>query len=316
MFRLTFLIPILLSPFVSFGQGLELEHANWNDFKLKEQVSELTEHTIQLSLVGEELNRLDTIQTTRYAFYRNGILARKSDITHDGSFSGYPVYVFDSLGYLTAYSHHTEANLEKYILEFDGAHLVARYSQHYGFLMGAGKNVYAYDEAGRLIRQRLYEDSATIIKEQLFTYYPKGQLKSIENSCCSTEEKGIVDGIFYFYDSKERLIREESQYSDSSKTYIHHYAYDENNQQILDSCSFTYYDHGEWLNGSYSDHYQFDKNGFVIDHFFNSPDQDFQNHWSYEYKLDKKGNWIERKRYLNSVPFSITCRSIQYFESN
>ena len=42
------------------------------------------------------------------------------------------------------------------------------------------------------------------------------------------------------------------------------------------------------------------------------PGENYRNRYSYTYRYDKKGNWVQRIEYLNDKPAYIVTREIQY----
>lgn len=186
------------------------------------------------------------------------------------------------LGYIVVESYDgTEKQLERIVHSAD-------IEVHTGKLMNFSQKQYpAYDATGRLSEIRAYEGGDELSFLLKFTYDTKGRL--IERLQYNGSKKTLSDRFTYSYDDAKKEVELTKVFDTGASRLIDKYTYQYNdkNQWVKQII----YDKESRVKDSIS--YEYSKEGLLIKEIPCCKDDYF---YTYDYKFDAKGNWIERIR--------------------
>ncbi len=140
------------------------------------------------------------------------------------------------------------------------------------------KCIFKYNEAGKVIEKYNYYSDGTLDDKMIYKY--KNQDKEVEINC---------------YNSIDSVI---------SRTVS---KYDENGKEI----ESNFYNPGGntiWLTSSN----KYNADGLLVENIYFEIERK-KSVSKYIYKFDKKGNWIEKSKYVDNKPSQITVREIEYY---
>jgi len=186
-------------------------------------------------------------------------------------------YEFDLAGNMIRETSYDEDNniSSDFQNEFDkNNHLITRYDS-----ISENRWKLKYDSKGRLRSNVKYDSSGRISNIIRFEY--AGNLLSQE---IGRDESSSGWKLLYEYDSLNRLVKETKQYGNGRLAGITYYEYDENSRVKIEK---NYDENG---NFSYSKEIKYNDNGDEISSKMTGENERVA---EWEYKYDKKGNWIK-----------------------
>lgn len=173
-----------------------------------------------------------------------------------------------------------------------------------GTLLHAGRFDYAYDDAGKVLKERMLNSKGSGNERTEYMYDRKSNLigKNRFNSHDSLES-----GSLYIYDSKNKLVEQREIESDSSVSWKITYSLDSTGR-ISDE---TWFKKGEKFYIRYA--YEYDSHGNISSLNWLNENGKILTHWTSVYLYDINGNWIQKTQYKNSKAWSVAERIIEYF---
>jgi YD repeat-containing protein len=166
-----------------------------------------------------------------------------------------------------------------------------------------------YDAAGKIVQFSITDDYDSPI-EYTPEYNEQGDL--IKETCMHEEGFGSVTE--YGYDAEGHVIMKKSY-----DCYAEDFVFDEGCYTFCEDSLHYTYDEGNRVksidevitqDGSEQWHSDCDSLGSVISHRL--VDFDYCQTYSFKYKLDERGNWIERESISSDGSTNITMREIIY----
>jgi len=222
-----------------------------------------------------------------------GFLTQESHYSIWGNLTTRIVYAYDSYGNMTSKKEYDgNGDLGDYVIitykySKDGAIEYKQEKQHDN-LVGNNVYTYYYDVEGRIIRERHDWDNSTI-RNYYHSYDDSNRL--VESLDKYTDETTIIGTVSYTYDSLGQLVSVKHIYSWWTQ--------------------INYLEDGVWVENSYKSgklelvkKYKGNRLVLVI------ADGDT---YTYEYKDDHRGNWVQVVERKNTVPTLLKKRTITYY---
>lgn len=140
-----------------------------------------------------------------------------------------------------------------------------------------GVTVFNCDGSGNVTKEEAYNQEGTLQYAAFYVYDQAG--RQIESSLLREDFSAKITST---YDSKGRLFEEEQHMVDQQQT-------------TQNKARYRYNGHGDY------------------DRILSLLNRNYAQKNSFEYKYDKKGNWIGRFEYQDGKPITIIERQIEYF---
>lgn len=171
-------------------------------------------------------------------------------------------------------------------------------------LSSSKKYSFKYDKMGNKLERDTFDKDDVLLSRDIYKYNDIGHL--IEGYEYESDGK-LKEKITYEFDDNGKCIELKVYNSDKILTRTHILTYNENGnliKSILVKSDKTIMKHI----------IKYDDKGNQIEDVLYNPDRNKRNNSFYQYKFDKKDNWIVKIRYdKNMNPKSITEREIEYY---
>ena len=216
-----------------------------------------------------------TLRIRGYHVKENGSVAQKGLLIAEMNIEK----TFDAQGNLVKEIFFDERNAETLRYEYTySKQKVKKYKIHLDPKREKiGITVFNCDGRGNVTKEETYDQEGTLQYSAFFVYDQAG--RETESNFLRDDFSAKFNST---YDHKGRLLEQEQHIVDKG-------------ENILNKAKYRYNNHGD------------------CDRIISLLNKNFAQKKSFEYKYDKKGNWIGRFEYQDGKPMTIIERQIEYF---
>ena len=216
-----------------------------------------------------------TLRIRGYHVKKNGAVAQKGALLAEMNIEK----TFDAQGNLVKEIFFDERNAETLRYEYTySKQKIKKYKLHLDPQREkVGITVFNCDGSGNVTKEEAYNQEGTLQYAAFYVYDQAG--RQIESSLLREDFSAKITST---YDSKGRLFEEEQHMVDQQQT-------------TQNKARYRYNGHGDY------------------DRILSLLNRNYAQKNNFEYKYDKKGNWIGRFEYQDGKPITIIERQIEYF---
>lgn len=241
-------------------------------------------------------------------------------------------YLFNESGFITIKKRYGAAGapIDQFQFEYnDNNSIVAQsISDKEGKLIG--KITSEYNELFKKIYQSVYNFDGSLKSRSAYSYTNQVQLKEVVTYDSSGEK---VELQFFDYHKRkgtrvETIFNPKPKIKTSTKKFDKHgnlasSTFYDVMEDITKNLLFEYDDNNNLVESQYFDkgvlttkrNLAYNNLGFLVEEKVAYPLIEKIHTITYAYNFDENGNWIQKIKYVNSVPVNIKERSIAYFNS-
>ncbi len=230
--------------------------------------------------------------------------------------------VFEIIDGNATETRHQSAGYEVYDLE---GKLIEEISSYRLLIDDTYKDIYIYNEQGKLIERDEYDENESLVGKTIFEQSDNGN--RIEKHYYFDGHGKLKLGSHTLYDNEDNIV-ETAHYDENEKVTPHHVYKSNPSQKVRKNTVFSddgytieefrYDEKNEYTHRKTT---SYDSKGNRKEYFCYEPDGTLYLKDEYNYKFDSVGNWIEETKYhwvigwgeFRLIPLTVTRREIDYY---